>query len=99
MEYPEWQGQIKKTILYRKPLALSGWSRRFSEEYLGTPGYQKVRHGADFLVALFLVKCPSWFIEVRHTSKQIPGSLKHESLDVLQQLTAGSPLSGPDGHT
>lgn len=98
MEYPEWQGQIKKTILYRKPLALSGWSRRFSEEYLGTPRDQKIGHGADFLVALFLIECPSWFIEVRHTGKQILGSLKHESLNVRQQLTAGSPLSGPYGH-
>lgn len=48
---------------------------------------------------MLLVEGPSGFVEIRHAGKKVLGSCKDQLLDVLEQMTADTPLTGPYGHS
>src|SRR5512146_1845901 len=74
------------------------WPGRFPQQNLRAAGNEKIRHGADFLVPLFLVEIPGSRIEVGHAGKEVLGSRKDQRLDVPEQLRADPSASCPGCH-
>src|SRR5574338_233269 len=66
---------------------------RFSQQDLGIAWNEKIRHGADFPVALLAVEGACPVIKIRHAGEQVFGPRKRERLDMGQQPAAEAPAS------
>src|SRR5262245_21370277 len=51
--------------------ALPNGAAGLAKQDFGTARDQKIRHGADLAVALFLVKVPGLIVEIRHAGEQV----------------------------